>query len=232
MEIEQTVNKRKKITRLLLILLIILLSLAGTKYLVGESSKYISENGKSSMEAVVEQIQQTYDLQVSGYYNQLQLVEEFLLHERELSLETDVNKSFFEAWEKESESTLIFLQENGKAITADGTKLRVDMPSKLLLDLRNGYNIGKLVCLDYEHTKKEGYLVAIPCEEYTINGEIYTAIGTVYNHSRLDSMLKLKGYDGNAYLFMLDSDGNVTYTNQEEDKFFRNYSLLKHLLKA
>ena len=45
-------------------------------------------------------------------------------------------------------------------------------------------------------------------------------------------MLKLKGYAGNAYLFMLDSDGNVTYTNQEEDKFFRNYSLLKHLLKA
>ena len=57
MGIEQTVNKRKKITRLLLILLIILLSLAGTKYLVSESSKYISENGKSSMGAVVEQIQ-------------------------------------------------------------------------------------------------------------------------------------------------------------------------------
>ena len=101
MEIEQAVNKRKKITRLLLILLIILLSLAGTTYLISRSDKYISENGKSSMEAVVEQIQQTYDLQVSGYYNQLQLVEEFLLHERELSLETDVNKSFFEAWEKE-----------------------------------------------------------------------------------------------------------------------------------
>ena len=58
------------------------------------------------MGAVVEQIQQTYDLQVSGYYSQLQLVEEFLLHERELSLETDTNKNFFEAWEKESESTL------------------------------------------------------------------------------------------------------------------------------
>lgn len=182
------------------------------------------------MRAVIEQMQQTYDLQVNGYYSQLHLLEDSLLQEKELSLETD--KKFFEVWQKESESTLIFLQENGKAITADGTKLRVDMPSKLLLDLRNGYNIGKLVCLDYEHTKKEGYLVAIPCEEYTINGEIYTAIGTVYNHSRLDSMLKLKGYDGNAYLFMLDSDGNVTYTNQEEDKFFRNYSLLKHLLKA
>ena len=229
MEIEQTVNKRKKITRLLLILLIILLSLAGTKYLVGESSKYISENGKSSMEAVVEQIQQTYDLQVSGYYNQLQLVEEFLLHERELSLETDVNKSFFEAWEKESESTLIFLQENGQAISAGGTKMRIDMPSKLLLDLKNGYNIGKLVRLDYDQEKKDGYLVAIPCQEYTINGETYTAIGTVYDHSKLDSMLKLKGYDGKAYLFMLDDDGNITYTNLSGDKYQRNYSLLKHL---
>ena len=229
MEIEQTVNKRKKITRLLLILLIILLSLAGTKYLVSESSKYISENGKSSMEAVVEQIQQTYDLQVSGYYNQLQLVEEFLLHERELSLETDVNKSFFEAWEKESESTLIFLQENGQAISAGGTKMRIDMPSKLLLDLKNGYNIGKLVRLDYDQEKKDGYLVAIPCQEYTINGETYTAIGTVYDHSKLDSMLKLKGYDGKAYLFMLDHDGNIAYTNLSGDKYQRNYSLLKHL---
>ena len=229
MEIEQTVNKRKKITRLLLILLIILLSLVCIKYLISKSNKYISENGKSSMGAVVEQIQQTYDLQVSGYYSQLQLVEEFLLHERELSLETDANKSFFEAWEKESESTLIFLQENGQAISAGGTKMRIDMPSKFLLDLKNGYNIGKLVRLDYDQKKKDGYLVAIPCQEYTINGETYTAIGTVYDHSKLDSMLKLKGYDGKAYLFMLDDDGNITYTNLSGDKYLRNYSLLKHL---
>ena len=229
MEIEQTVNKRKKITRLLLILLIILLSLVCIKYLISKSNKYISENGKSSMGAVVEQIQQTYDLQVSGYYSQLQLVEEFLLHERELSLETDTNKSFFEAWEKESESTLIFLQENGQAISAGGTKMRIDMPSKFLLDLKNGYNIGKLVRLDYDQKKKDGYLVAIPCQEYTINGETYTAIGTVYDHSKLDSMLKLKGYDGKAYLFMLDHDGNITYTNLSGDKYLRNYSLLKHL---
>ena len=229
MEIEQTVKKRKKITRLLLILLIILLSLGCIKYLISKSSKYISENGKSSMGAVVEQIQQTYDLQVSGYYSQLQLVEEFLLRERELSLETDTNKSFFEAWEKESESTLIFLRENGQAISAGGTKMRIDMPSKFLLDLKNGYNIGKLVRLDYDQKKKDGYLVAIPCQEYTINGETYTAIGTVYDHSKLDSMLKLKGYDGKAYLFMLDDDGNITYTNLSGDKYFRNYSLLKHL---
>ena len=64
MEIEQAVNKRKKITRLLLILLMILLSLVCIKYLISKSNKYISENGKSSMGAVVEQIQH-YMLQKS-----------------------------------------------------------------------------------------------------------------------------------------------------------------------
>ena len=54
----------------------------------------------------------------------------------------------------------------------------------------------------------------------------------VYDHSKLDSMLKLKGYDGKAYLFMLDNDGNITYTNQSGDKYLRNYSLLKHLKGA
>ena len=181
------------------------------------------------MGAVVEQIQQTYDLQVNGYYSRLHMLEDFLTQEGVRSIELDRNKKFFEAWQKESESTLIFLQENGKAITTDGTKLRVDMPSKCLLDLRNGYNIGKLVSLDYNQKKKDGYLVAIPCQEYTINGETYTAIGTLYDHSKLDSMLSVKSYNGNAYLFMLDNDGNITYTNQKEDKFFRNYFLLKHL---
>ena len=181
------------------------------------------------MGAVVEQIQQTYDLQVNGYYSRLHMLEDFLTQEGVRSIELDRNKKFFEAWQKESESTLIFLQENGKAITTAGTKLRVDMPSKLLLDLRNGYNIGKLVSLDYNQKKKDGYLVAIPCQEYTIKGETYTAIGTLYDHSKLDSMLSVKSYNGNAYLFMLDNDGNITYTNQKEDKFFRNYFLLKHL---
>ena len=229
MGIEQVITKRKKIIVPLFFLILIFLSLIFVKLLLNRMNSYIAENGKSNMGAVVEQIQQTYDLQVNGYYSQLHLLEDSLIQEEVRSIELDRNKKFFEAWQKESESTLIFLQENGKAITTDGTKLRVDMPSKCLLDLRNGYNIGKLVSLDHNQKKKDGYLVAIPCQGYTINGETYTAIGTLYDYSKLDSILSVKSYNGNAYLFMLDNDGNITYTNQKEDKFFRNYFLLKHL---
>ena len=213
----------------LFVIIFILSSFVFVKFLLNRMNTYIEVNGEISMEAVVEQIQQTYDMQVSGYYRQLHLVEGYLCKEKKISLETENNRIFFKAWEKESESTLLFIQENGKAITSDGTKLKVDMPSKLLLDLRNGFNIGKLVAFEFEQVKKDGYLVAIPCQKYTINGETYTAIGTVYDHSKLDSMLDLGGYDGSAYLFMLDDDGNITYTNQKDDIFFRNYSLLKHL---
>ena len=231
MQIGQEVIKRKKIIVPLFVMLLVLLSMVFVRFLMNKMTRYIDENGKNSMGAVVEQIQQTYDLQVNGYYSQLRLVEDYLLQEKNMLLETDINKAFFAAWEKESESTLIFLQENGKAITADGKKMRIDIPGKLLLDLRNGYNIAKLVDWNHEEVQNGGYLVAIPCPEYYIDGEVYTAVGTVYAHSKLDSMLKLKGYNGSAYLFMLDSEGNITYTNQSEDIYFRNYSLLKHLLK-
>ena len=228
-QIRQKVIKRKRIIIPMLIILLIFSSILFMKLLLNRMNRYIDENGKSSMGAVVEQIQQTYELQVNGYYSQLHLVEDYILKEKEVSPETDANQNFFEAWEKEAGSRLVFLQENGKAMTADGTKMRIDIPGKLLLALRNGHNIAKLVAWNYEETQSGGYLVAIPCQEYHMNGEVYTAVGTVYDHSKLDSMLKLKSYNENAYLFLLDEEENITYTNQSEDKFFRNYSLLKHL---
>ena len=97
------------------------------------------------MGAVVEQIQQTYDLQVNGYYSQLHLLEDSLIQEEVRSIELDRNKKFFEAWQKESESTLIFLQENGKAnkpLMEQNFGLTCQV--NFLLDLRNGYNIGKI----------------------------------------------------------------------------------------
>ena len=176
------------------------------------------------MGAVVEQMQQTYDLQVSGYYSQLQLVKEFLLHERELSLETDMNKSFFEAWEKNRK---VHLYSFGKwsGNISRWNKMRIDMPSKFLLDLKNGYNIGKLVRVDYDQKKKKTVIwLRFHVRNILSMGKFIRQLEACMIISKLDSMLKLKGYDGKAYLFILDNDGNITYTNQSGDKYLRNYS--------
>mgnify|MGYP000680109376 CR=1 FL=1 len=61
----------------LFFLILIFLNLIFVKLLLNRMNSYIAENGKSSMGAVVEQIQQTYDLQVNGYYSRLHMLEDF-----------------------------------------------------------------------------------------------------------------------------------------------------------
>ena len=93
MRIEQKITKRKRIIVRLFVVSLILSSLIFIKLLLNRMDKYIDENGKSSMRAVIEQMQQTYDLQVNGYYSQLHLLEDSLLQEKELSLILERNDS-------------------------------------------------------------------------------------------------------------------------------------------
>ena len=81
MRIEQKITKRKRIIVRLFVVSLILSSLIFIKLLLNRMDKYIDENGKSSMRAVIEQMQQTYDLQVNGYYSQLHLLEDSLIQE-------------------------------------------------------------------------------------------------------------------------------------------------------
>ena len=78
MQIEQEIIKRKKIIIPLFVIIFIFSSFVFVKFLLNRMNTYIEVNGEISMEAVVEQIQQTYDMQVSGYYRQLHLVESYL----------------------------------------------------------------------------------------------------------------------------------------------------------
>ena len=56
------------------------------------------------MGAVVEQIQQTYELQVNGYYSQLHLVEDYILKEKEVSPKQMQIKTFLRHGKKKLEA--------------------------------------------------------------------------------------------------------------------------------
>ena len=94
MQIEQEIIKRKKIIMPLFVMIFILSSFVFVRFLLNRMNTCIEENGEISMEAVVEQIQQTYDMQVSGYYRQLHFVEDYLCKEKKISLEPDNNRNF------------------------------------------------------------------------------------------------------------------------------------------
>ena len=79
---EQAAVKRKKVIVPFLIGLLLLSSIVFIKHLMNRMNSYIEKNGKMSMGAVVEQMQQTYELQTNGYYSQLHLVEGYLLQKK------------------------------------------------------------------------------------------------------------------------------------------------------
>ena len=57
----------------------------------------------------------------------------------------------------------------------------------------------------------------------------FVAIGFLFDRSSVDSLFEVSGYGGQARIFSVDEKGIVTYTNQDGDKYYRNYSLLKHM---
>ena len=46
---------------------------------------------------------------------------------------------------------------------------------------------------------------------------------------KLNSVLNLNGYDGKAFIFMVNKSGTVIYTNRLKKELVQNYSLIKHL---
>ncbi len=198
---------------------------------ITKTDSSIEENGKISMEAVVEQIQQTYELQVGSFYSRLRVIDGYVAQGNTEILENADIKSFLESWQEETGAQLFFIKENGAALTIDKKERRLEISSTLLMDLKENQNIAKLISYNDGTTTESGFLMAIPCREYAIDGESYTAIGALVERSSMDSILKLYAYGGKAFLFMLDADGDVIYTNQQDEKLFQNYSLLKHLKK-
>lgn len=206
---------------------LLIITVVVSEILFAKMNSYVETNGKLSLDAVDEQLQQTYDLQLDSYYSQLHLIGNYLIHDSNISLAE--NQKFLNSWQKELDSQILFIKENGTAITADGTRCRLDISNQLLMDLKNNKNIAKLVPLSYKQESGSGFLMAVPFETYYIDGESYTAIGSAMDSKKLNSVLNLNGYDGKAFIFMVNKDGTVIYTNQFKKELIQNYSLIKHL---
>ncbi len=229
MRVGQNITRKQRLVIAVLLVLFVVLVAGATKMLLLRMDNAIEDNGKLSMQAIVEQIQQTYELQVENYYSRLRVAGSYVSR---INGNIDGNGDFeflVNALQEETSSKVLFIKDNGMAMTADSRKTKLDMSSSLLMALRDNQNIAKLITYDNGQGSESGFLLAIPCQEYQLEGESFTALGLLIDRSEIDSTLKLYAYGGQAYLFILDAGGDVVYTNQTDSKLFQNYSLLKHL---
>ena len=214
-----------------LIAALICVSIIGGQLILKRMESYIEANGKNNMATVMEQMSQSYDIQVNAYFSKLEQTERFLFQDGRREISQEKSKAFFDSIAPEDAERLLFMKNNGEVTTTDGRKTRLDIQSRMLIDLHQDQKIAQSVTLSSNGTNGNYFLIAIPCETYTVDGENYNAIAVLLDRTNIDTMLELNGYGGEAYIFLVDGSGIVNYTNQPGEYFYRNYALLKQLRK-
>lgn len=226
----KNVKKRRK--KYLLVIPVILLLAVMTIYghwAMNRMQGYISRSSEANMTAVMEQMRQIYDLQIGKIYERLGMIEKNLFPYQKRSTQTKDCREFLVSMIDNSSEQILFLKDNGQAMTIQGELHNLDVESSTLLKLRQEERIAQSIAWHVDMKKENYYLIALPCETYEVDGERFSAIGMLYNRSGLDDLIKVNDYDGQAILFSVDENGIVIYTNQEDEKFERNYALLKHM---
>lgn len=221
--------KRKRIPSLIIAAVVIVFMIAFVLFSVARMGKYVISSGEENMSAVIEQMEQSYNLQVANIYERLKRIERNLFPAQTRSIVLNEHQDFLNAMTDESSECIVFIKSNGQVMTVDGKESYLDIQSSSLMKLQAKESIAQSVSWNVDSVKENRYLIALPVETFAVDESKFVAIGFLFERSKVDSLFEVSGYGGQAYIFSVDEKGIVTYTNQDGDKYYRNYSLLKHM---
>lgn len=220
---------RRKIPFLIISVVVLVFMIAFVFYAVARMEKYIISTGQENMSAVIEQMEQSYDLRVANIYERLQRIERNLFPVQTRSIVLSEHQDFLNVMADGTSEHILFIKNNGQVMTVDGKESYLDIQSSSLMKLQEKERIAQSVSWNVDSVKENRYLIALPVEPFFVDESEFAAIGFLFERSRIDSLFEVSGYGGQARIFSVDEKGIVTYTNQDDVKYYRNYSLLKHM---
>ena len=225
----QNKMNNRKIPFLIISVVVLVFMIAFVFYAVARMEKYIISTGQENMSAVIEQMEQSYDLRVANIYERLQRIERNLFPVQTRAIVLSEHQDFLNVMADGTSEHILFIKNNGQVMTVDGKESYLDIQSSSLMKLQEKERIAQSVSWNVDSVKENRYLIALPVEPFFVDESEFAAIGFLFERSRIDSLFEVSGYGGQARLFSVDEKGIVTYTNQDDVKYYRNYSLLKHM---
>ena len=177
----------------------------------------------------MEQMAQVYDLQVNSVYERLGRIERTLFPGDARSFPLDEKEEFLTAMTDNSSEKILFIKENGMVLSADGEVCYADIQTDSLTKLKQKQNIAQIINWNVADRKENYFLVAVPCEPFTVNNTQFSALGIVYDRFGFDNLLEVNAFNGAATLFAVNEKGIASYTNLDGEKYARNYSVLRHM---
>ena len=225
----QNKMNNRKIPFLIISVVVLVFMIGFVFYAVDRMEKYIISTGQENMSAVIEQMEQSYDLRVANIYERLQRIERNLFPVQTRSIVLSEHQDFLNVMADGTSEHILFIKNNGQVMTVDGKESYRDIQSSSLMKLQEKERIAQSVSWNVDSVKENRYLIALPVEPFFVDESEFAAIGFLFERSRIDSLFEVSGYGGQARIFSVDEKGIVTYTNQDDEKYYRNYSLLKHM---
>lgn len=191
---------------------------------------YLNSSGETNMRVIMEQMEQTYEIQNQKAYDSLERIERYLFRNGNRSFQLEDQEDFLIAITDDEDEVVIFLKETGYVLTMNGVGRYIDIPTTTLIKLQQNQRVTQTINIGIDSDKRIYYMSVIPTQPFTINGDEFKAIGLLSEESGFDSLLGIDAYNGEAQLFSIDENGIVVYTNIENEEYIYNYSLMKRML--
>ena len=228
----QKYNKKRilKIRYLLPILASICILIFLGVWEINRINGYLKSSGETNMRVIMEQMEQTYEIQNQKAYDSLERIERYLFRNGNRSFQLEDQEDFLIAITDDEDEVVIFLKETGYVLTMNGVGRYIDIPTTTLIKLQQNQRVTQTINFGIDSDKRIYYMSVIPTQPFTINGDEFKAIGLLSEESGFDSLLGIDAYNGEAQLFSIDENGIVVYTNIENEEYIYNYSLMKRML--
>lgn len=228
----QKYNKKRilKIRYLLPILAFICMLIFLGVWEINRINGYLNSSGETNMRVIMEQMEQTYEIQNQKAYDSLERIERYLFRNGNRSFQLEDQEDFLIAITDDEDEVVIFLKETGYVLTMNGVGRYIDIPTTTLIKFQQNQRVTQTINFGIDSDKRIYYMSVIPTQPFTINGDEFKAIGLLSEESGFDSLLGIDAYNGEAQLFSIDENGIVVYTNIENEEYIYNYSLMKRML--
>ena len=190
---------------------------------------YLEETGITNMHQIMNQTENSFELQVKRKENRLELIERYLFSDdRKINL--NESKSFLYALSETPDEEIVFLKEDGKIMTIDGEQKNISIHPNNLMKLRSNKLFIQSINWTINATSGKYYITVLPCDPYYVDSMLYNAIAIISNDCAFESSLGASSYQEKALLFSIDNNGIVNYTNIDDQKYYYDYQLLEQLL--
>lgn len=193
--------------------------------------RYVDENNKASIHALLEQAEHTYHARLNQIYNEMKAVESYLFTGNDRKILLKDHGDYFKSLKGEDLRDVVFISRDSRYMSAGGSRGTLELESGKEQLFRDGQSIAQsCVCKD---NGEEFFIVARLTDPFTVDGAMYDALAFTYDSDVMESAFSFPAYGSKATVYVTDEESELVYAafSERSEKSSQNYNILRNMLE-